>query len=282
MRFEGRPAAKRVKQVNTADIAAEALNAIDCAGPLRPFSQRVAGFDLAEAYRAMALLHERRVARGEKPVGRKIGFTNRTIWDEYQVFAPIWGYIYDTTLFEVSETSRVELSKFAEPRIEPEIAFGFGRAPEAGMDERQLLDCIDWAAHGIEVVQSHFPGWKFAAADTVADGGLHGAYYIGEKMLVRRDRAAWFAALSDFEIELFCNDKPVDRGHSRSVLDGPLSALKHLIALLAKEGNGAPLLAGEIVTTGTVTRAFPIAAGECWRTAVHQLPVKGIEIQFAR
>jgi 2-oxo-3-hexenedioate decarboxylase len=268
--------------VNTANIAREALNAIDGAGRLRLFSQRVAGFDLAEAYRVAACLNGQRVARGEKPIGRKIGFTNRTIWDEYQVFAPIWGYMYDTTFFELAVTSRVELSKFAEPRIEPEIAFGFARAPEAGMNERQILDCIEWAAHGIEVVQSHFPGWKFAAADTIADGGLHGAYYVGEKMPVARDRAAWLAALSDFEIELFCDGKPVDRGHARNVLDGPLSALKHLVELLALDGNKAPLAAGEIVTTGTVTKAFPVAAGQLWRTAVHRLPLKGIELHLER
>jgi 2-oxo-3-hexenedioate decarboxylase len=268
--------------VDTAEISTEALNAIDAAGRLTPFSQRVAGFDLAEAYRAAASLNGRRIARGERPVGRKIGFTNRTIWDEYRVFAPIWGYIYDTTLFELAETSRVDLSKFAEPRIEPEIAFGFARAPEADMNERQILDCIDWAAHGFEIVQSHFPDWKFAAADTVADGGLHGAYYVGEKMPVARDPATWFTALSDFEIELFCDDKLVDRGHARNVLDGPLSALKHLVELLAQDGDGAPLVAGEIVTTGTVTKAFPIATGQLWRTALHRLPMKGIELRLER
>jgi 2-oxo-3-hexenedioate decarboxylase len=151
----------------------EALRAIDRAGRLEPFSERVTGFDLIEAYRVMASLHGKRVARGERPAGRKIGFTNRTIWDEYGVFAPMWGYIYDTTLFELANTQHVDLSKFAEPRIEPEIAFGFARMPEAGMDERQLLDCVDWAAHGFEVVQSHFPDWKFTAADTVAVAGAH-------------------------------------------------------------------------------------------------------------
>jgi hypothetical protein len=29
-------------------------------------------------------------------------------------------------------------------------------------------------AHGYEIVHTHFPGWKFSAAQAVADGGLHG------------------------------------------------------------------------------------------------------------
>src|SRR3712207_7701374 len=41
---------------------------------------------------------ERRMTRGERALGWKIGFTNRTIWDEYGVHAPIWGPMYDSTL----------------------------------------------------------------------------------------------------------------------------------------------------------------------------------------
>jgi 2-oxo-3-hexenedioate decarboxylase len=266
--------------VKTDEIAAEALQAIDRTSRLEPFSNRIPGFDLAAAYRATASLHQKRVARGEKPVGRKIGFTNRTIWEEYKVFAPIWGYMYETTLFDLTKSDHVDLSKFAEPRIEPEIAFGFSRAPEAGMNEVQIFDCIDRVAHGFEVVQSHFPGWKFTAADTVADGGLHGAFFIGESISVAADRSAWLDALSNFEIELFCDDKLIDHGHARNVLDGPLTALRHFVELLAKDSGNAPLAAGEIVTTGTVTKAFPVAPGQRWHTAVHRLPVKGIELHL--
>ncbi len=272
----------KVKQVTTDKIAIEVLSAIDSAGTLLPFSQRIAGFDLPDAYRVTAALRAARVARGEKPLGRKIGFTNRTIWAEYKVFAPIWGYMYDTTLFDLTKIGPVDLLKFAEPRIEPEIAFGFSRAPEAGMNERQILDCVEWVSHGVEIVQSHFPEWKFAAADTVANGGLHGAYYLGDKVSIEADRAAWLDALADFEIDLFCDDKLIDRGHARNVLDGPLSAMKYFIALLAEDPDNAPVAAGEIVTTGTVTKAFPIVQDQRWHTAIHGLPLKGTQISFVR
>jgi 2-oxo-3-hexenedioate decarboxylase len=188
--------------------------------------------------------------------------------------------MYDTTLFDLAKLGTVDLSKFAQPRLEPEIAFGFSRAPEAGMNERQILDCIEWVSHGFEIVQSHFPEWKFAAPDTVANGGLHGAYFLGDKIAIANDHNAWFKALTDFEIDLFCNDKQIDRGHARNVLDGPLSAMKYFVELLAKDSDNAPLAAGEIVTTGTVTKAFPVTKGETWRTAVRGLVIPGIEIRF--
>jgi len=47
--------------------------------------------DLATTYQQALAVRALRMARGEKPMGFKIGFTNRTIWPRYQVFAPIWG-----------------------------------------------------------------------------------------------------------------------------------------------------------------------------------------------
>src|SRR3546814_8069560 len=72
----------------------------------------------------------------------------------------------------------------------------------------------------------------------------------------------WAGELATFEIDLFRNGALADHGQARNVLDGPVSALRHLIGLLASVRINPPLAAGEIVTTGTLTRAFPIAAGD--------------------
>jgi 2-oxo-3-hexenedioate decarboxylase len=133
-----------------------------------PFTTRPAGLALDEAYRVTALVNRKREARGERRVGRKIGFTNRTIWEEYKVYAPIWGYVYNSTMRDLSDTSSLPLGRLCEPRIEPEIVFGLAHAPAAEMDEAALVSCLDWVAHGFEIVQSIFPRWQFGAADTVA------------------------------------------------------------------------------------------------------------------
>ena len=53
-----------------------------------PFTDRQPGLTAAQGYRAAAVLHGRRLAAGWQPVGRKIGFTNRTIWPRYGVYEP--------------------------------------------------------------------------------------------------------------------------------------------------------------------------------------------------
>lgn len=263
-------------------IAAEALAALDGTSQILPFSGRVEGFELAAAYRVTAELRRLRTARGERPVGRKLGFTNRTIWPEYGVFAPIWGDLFDGTVADVDpERARFDLSPMREPRIEPEIAFGLTRAPDPDMDEAALMGCIGWVAHGIEVVQSIYPGWRFEAADTVAAGALHGAYLLGPGQAISAgDAEAWHAALTDFTVTLIRDGTPADTGHARNVLDGPLTALRHLVGLLADDPVNPPLAAGEFVTTGTVTRALPVAPGEVWETRVEGLALPGFRLAF--
>lgn len=261
-------------------IADEVLAAIGTCRQILPFTSRPAGLTLDEAYRVTALLDQKREARGEKRLGRKIGFTNRTIWEQYKVYAPIWGYIYDSTVHELSNTAALPLSGFAEPRIEPEIVFGLAREPAADMDETALLSCVDWVAHGFEIVQSIFPRWQFSAADTIAANGLHGAPLIGPRHAISH-AAQWQNALPSFAIDLLCDGRVIDRGHAENVLGGPVSALRHLVGLLAGDAINPPLAAGEIVTTGTLTRAMPVKSGETWSTALHGIALPGIEVRFA-
>lgn len=248
-------------------VASELMAVLGTGRQIAPFSQGPHRLDLDAAYRVTDEVRRRREARGERPIGRKIGFTNRTIWAEYGVWAPIWGHVYAHTAHDLGEIGGAfPLAGLAEPRIEPEIVFHLAKAPTPDMDEAGLLGCIDRVAHGFEVVQSVFPDWKFAAADTVAAFGLHGALVIGNwhEVAPRADR--WLGELATFEIELSRNGTAVDHGRAANVLDGPLSALRHLVALLAEDKVNPPLAAGEIVTTGTLTRAFPVVPGERWFT----------------
>ena len=262
-------------------IAAEALSVLGQGRQIAPFSSRDPAFGLDEAYMVTPVVRQMREARGEKVLGRKIGFTNSMIWAQYNVTGPIWGYMYDRTVRNLGETNaKASLADLTDPRIEPEIVFGLSAALDAAMDERALLSCVGWVALGYEIVQSIYPDWKFAAADTVAAFGLHGAMLIGERHPVSGDAGQWLKQLANFDVELACNGDVVDRGHARNVLGGPLSALRHFVGVLAQDGVNPGLAAGEIVTTGTLTRAMPIKPGERWTTTVSGIPLGRIDVTF--
>src|SRR6202048_4347647 len=189
--------------INIQAFATEAFATLNTGRQISPFSSRLSSFHLEDAYRVTTAVRQMREARGEMPVGRKIGFTNRTIWAEYNVYEPIWGYVYNRTVHNLAEIGDTfSLVGLAEPRIEPEIVFKLAAAPAPGMDEGALLANIDWVAHGFEIVQSIFPGWKFSAPDTVAGFGLHGALLIGPRHSIAADAKDWSRTLSTFEIDL--------------------------------------------------------------------------------
>jgi 2-keto-4-pentenoate hydratase len=271
----------RTAQAKIDGVAAEVSAVLGSGRQIAPFSERAAGLTMDEAYRVTALLARTFKGRGETMIGRKIGFTNRTIGPEYGVYAPIWGYVTDRTVHDLATTPALPLAGFAEPRIEPEIVFGLSRAPTPDMDEAGLAGCIDWVAHGFEIVQSIFPGWKFVAADTVACNGLHGALLIGPRHSFKPRAADWLRELAAFDIKLERNGVLADRGHAANVLDSPFLALRHLIAVLAEDPVNPPLAAGEIVSTGTLTRALPVAPGETWRTRLNGIALDGIELRFS-
>src|SRR5260370_7801112 len=122
-------------------IAVEALAALDTCHQISPFSPRLSAFDLDDAYRVTAAIRQMRERRGEMPVGRKIGFTNRTVWAEY---GPIWGYVYNRTLHNLAEIGDTfSLVGLAEPPTEPQIIFNLTLAPPPAMNDKAFLPSTD-------------------------------------------------------------------------------------------------------------------------------------------
>ncbi|WP_028028659.1 2-keto-4-pentenoate hydratase [Gemmobacter nectariphilus] len=264
------------------DHASALLDAFDTAAPLAPLTASEPALTVPDAYRIAFDLMGRRIARGERPIGWKIGFTNRTIWDEYDVHAPIWGVMYDSGLtIATGAQADCRIAHLHEPRIEPEIAFRISRTPTPGMDEAALLGCFDAVAHGVEIVQSPYPGWVFRPVDTMAAGALHGAYVLGPWLgLAGQAPAPLLRDLASFTLTLRCDDGTEDRGHAANVLDSPLSALRHFVDGISECPFGRGILPGDIITTGTVTRAFPVVPGQIWTTHLQGLALPGLTLRF--
>lgn len=237
------------------------------------------GFSVADAYRVADRLRGLRIGRGEVPRGYKIGFTNRGIWARYGVFAPIWGPVWASTLtlLEGSDAT-LSLAGLVEARIEPEIVFGFRRAPAAGMDEAELTGCIEWVAHGVEIVHTHFDDWRFEAADTVADFALHGRLLVGPRVPVQRF-ASLGSELAALRLELLQAGAPVDAGDGRIVLDGPLSALQVWLEAMRTHSPQWTVKPGDVVTTGTITDAWPLAVGQNWQTRLSDPRLAGLTLR---
>jgi 2-oxo-3-hexenedioate decarboxylase len=263
-----------------AAAARTVLSAFDAGRQIAPFTDADPGFGLAEAGAAALALLRLREERGFRLAGHKLGFTNRTIWPEYGVYAPIWGPVYDETLRPARDA--VRLGPLLEPRIEPEIVFRLARTPEPGMEAEALLSCVTHAALGFEIVQSAFPGWKFRAPDTVAAAALHGVLVHGPFVeIAATEQGRWAEDLADFRVTLLRNGEVADEGRSSNVLGGgPVLALAHLEEALRAIPGAPGIAAGQVFTTGTLTRALPVAPGETWEARLEGLPLGPLELRL--
>ena len=214
----------------SATIADRLIAAYDSATTLEPITARSPEFSVADAYLVLAEIAKRRRAQGWQAVGRKIGFTNRTIWSRYNVGQSLWAHVWSHTVhFAPNGEASLALQSLVQPRIEPEVVFKLNSPVPVTDDPLALLSCVEWVAPGFEIVQSHFPDWKFSAADCTAAFGLHGALVVGAPVAVTdANRARLAAALPKFRLTLSRNNTVVDRGVGANVLDSPALALGQL------------------------------------------------------
>ncbi len=266
-----------------ASIADRLIAAQDAATTLPPITAGMPGFGVADAYAVLDEIARRRRQQGWRTVGRKIGFTNRTIWPRYGVSLPMWAHVWANTVhFAQNGQATLSLRSLVQPRIEPEVVFKLKSALPPTGDPATALSASEWIAPGFEIVQSHFPDWKFTAPDCTAACGLHGALVVGTPVAITdANRAKLAAALPKFALTLSRGSAVIDRGVGANVLDGPAHALAHLARLLAEQPGAFPLAAGEIVTTGTVTDAWPVAAGEEWSSDYGELGLNGLTLRFS-
>lgn len=264
-------------------IAARLMDAQDRATTIQPIAAATPGFDVDAAYQVLHEIESRRIAQGWRTVGRKIGFTNRTIWPRYGVYQPMSARVWTHTVqYARAGRATQSLTGFVQPRIEPEIVFKLAAPIEQGADARAVLAATEWIAAGFEIVQSHFPDWQFTAADCTAAFGLHAALIVGEPYRIdAADRDAVVDLLPVFRATLRKGGVVVDTGVGANVLDSPALAVAHLANVLAQHPEHPPLGAGELVTTGTITDAWPLTAGEMWSSDYGELPLGGITLGVA-
>lgn len=260
-------------------LARELLDTWDRAACVSLPSARPGGLSLAQAFDVADRLRGLRIARGERQAGWKIGFTNRSIWARYGVYAPIWGPVWSSTvsLLEGAE-AELSLAGLCQPRLEPEIVFAFASAPRSGMSLQELQACLAWVAHGFEVVHTHCEDWRFQAADCVADFALHGRLIIGPRVPV----AGWSTLTQDLaalRLTLGCDGVERDRGTGAVVLDGPLQALRTWLDAMPQHSPSWQVQPGDVVTTGTLTDAWPLAAGQQWQTSLSEPRLSALSLR---
>ena len=243
-------------------------------------SKTISNFSLSDAYRTALEIKEVRENKKEKASGIKVGFTNKTIWDKYSVNAPIYGFMYSSTVLNTNQSFSPE--KFLEPKFEPEIFFRLSKKPHREMSDIDLIACCESFGIGVELVQSIYKGWTFKLPDTVAGFGLHGQYKILEEMAIPSDennRVVLIDQLKNFNLTLKKNSKVMEHGKSKNILEeSPLAALRSYIEFC--ETNIDWLILNGPITTGTITDAYDINKADVFSCELDRLFEKKFVVKF--
>jgi len=245
-------------------------------------SAREGGCDLDTGYLVEAELTRIRRASGRRTVGRKIGLANRAVWRAMKMKTLVWANMYDDTVhYAARGEATLSLARMRAPRLEPEIVVKLTSPLAPGVDAAGALEAVEWYAFAFEVVDCPFPDWKFLPGDFMASLGLHAALVVGEQRPVHRDAIPQLVeALGTFTVKLSKNGQVVHEGGGKNVLDNPALCLVEFASALPAQAGAEPLRPGELISTGSLTVAPPIAAGERWSVVGQGLDVPSLSLRL--
>ena len=216
---------------------------------------RLATLTLQNAYDVQDALVALRERDGRRS-GWKLGLTSAVKQRVMRIAHPLFGRTFADD--ERTSGEDVSIDAFIGPRTEPELAFCLATPLGPAMDREAAFAAIAWVAPALEITDSRFTAGTRTANELVADNTSSSGYVIGAR------RALDGASLATIATVLTRNGDVVLRGRTDDVLGDPLLALIRLGEHLADRGlRAAP---GEIVLSGAITDAIPVARGDVIET----------------
>jgi 2-keto-4-pentenoate hydratase len=214
-----------------------------------PISSTV-GLDLDDAYAIQRAGTELRVARGEKIVGWKLGYTSLAMRAQMGIDHPNFGPLTDAMLLAHDDAVSASL---IQPRVEPEIGLRLAQPLTGEVSLDDVMGAIGEAFACLEVVDSVYPDYRFRLEDNTADGSSAAQVVVGPA-LRRLD------SLESVDVVLRHNGETVGSALGSAASGHPAAGVVWLVAQLARRGR--QLRAGDIVITGGLTRAVPLEFGD--------------------
>lgn len=187
--------------------------------------------------------------------GHKVGLTSAAMQRQMGVHTPDFGVLTDGMFLPEGVTA--DITRFLQPRAEPEIGFVLGRDLSGpGVTVAEAVAAIEFVLPALEIIDSRIADWKITLPDTIADNASSGGLVLGSRP-VRPENLD----LSLTGCLLHRNGRLVDTGAGGAVLGGsPVNALVWLANVLGERGIG--LKAGHVILPGSVTAAIGVHPGD--------------------
>ena len=254
------------------DLADELWEADRSAKPIAPLTDRHDGLDIEDAYAIQSINIERRVAAGQKVIGRKVGLTSSPMQTLLGVDEPDFGVLTDEMFVEDGDP--IAMSRLVQPRVEAELAFVMERdLAGPGVTTATALTAIAGALPAVEIVDSRVADWKIKLVDTVADNASSGLLVLGGRMRKVED-----LDLRLLGVVVSRNGEMIDTGAGAAALGNPARCVAWLANKLGSLGAG--LKAGDVVLPGAVHKMVPVNPGDVFRAEFAHLGA--VTVRFSK
>ena len=238
----------------------ELFDALQARRTVPPLTSRHPEITIDDAYAIQQRMLARRLAAGERVVGKKIGVTSAAVMNMLGVHQPDFGYLLDSMVFNEGES--VDMDTLIQPKAEGEIAFLLKKDLQGpGVTAADVLAATEGVMACFEIVDSRIQDWKIKIQDTVADNASCGVFVLGDRLVDPRD-----VDLVTVGMVLEKNGDIVATGAGAAALGHPANAVAWLANTLGQ--HGIALEAGEVVLSGSLGIMVPVTAGDSLRVTM--------------
>ena len=246
---------------NTIESLGDALyEALVARTPIAPLSAAHPDMTIEDAYHVQQRMIARRLEKGARVVGKKIGVTSKAVMDMLGVHQPDFGYLLDSMVYNEGES--VEMDSLIQPKAEGEIAFLLKKDLQGpGVTTDDVIAATEGVMACFEIVDSRIQDWKIRIQDTVADNASCGVFVLGDQLV---DIANIDLALAGMVLEK--NGEIVVTGAGAATMAHPVNAMVWLANMLGS--LGIALKAGDIVLSGAMGAMVPVAKGDNLRMTI--------------
>ncbi len=249
-----------MEQAKINELGDELYSALTECRTITPLTSRGLDISIEDAYHIQQRMIARRIEKGERVVGKKIGVTSQAVMNLLGVHQPDFGYLLDGMLYNEGEA--IPFARLIQPKAEGEIPFLLKKDLQGpGVTAVDVLAATEGVMACFEIVDSRIQDWKIKIQDTVADNASCGVFVLGDQLV---DISKVDLALCGMVLEK--NGEIVVTGAGAATLGHPVNAMVWLANTLGR--LGIPLKAGDIVLSGAMGAMVPIQKGDNLRVTI--------------
>ncbi len=199
-------------------------------------------------------IRRRKVDRGHKIVGMKMGLTSWAKMKQMGVETPCYGFLAD--YFSLPDGAEVPFDELIHPKVEAEIAFITNkelRGPDVTIDE--VMAATELVVPAVEIIDSRYKDFKFDLISVQADNSSSTRFVVGSHSAAP-NAFDW----STIGVVMQKNGEIVELGAGAAVLDHPAASVAMLAKMLHERDEVIP--AGTFIMTGGITAAVLVEKGD--------------------